>query len=361
MKSEFTQALTELVNSSLSFTDIRIELDSPVAIKAPQGWVKADIAAPTIDDISEILGAVESNWEEKFDNKEAINRPWVMGDWRIRINAFRLAGGGNMAIVLRRIKNTPPDIREVGLPGVTRVMLTAAKGLILISGSTRSGKTTSAAAMLDAINKARPAHIITIEDPIEYVHQPIRSVISQREVGCDTTSFNAGLEDALRQCPDVILVGEIRNRETAETTLLASESGHLVIGTLHANSAIGATQKMLAWFNDNERAAKAQTLAANLIGVVHQVLLPLKSGDGYALATEIMNNSEQDFSPLIGNVSVEKLQNAMESESTRKGSITLAESLADLANRDVVPQVEVIRAAAGSGTTQEKLKSLLKM
>ena len=358
MERNFIAEVLNLVSSSKPFTDMRLEEDSPVVVRMPDGWVVEDeIFSPTRDDIAQVLQEIDPDWEDSIRDG-AINRPLNLSGWRLRVNAYLGYAGEKIMMSIRRIPLTAPTIKSVGLPPVVRLMLSAPRGLILISGATRSGKSTTAAAMIDEINNTRRAHIITIEDPIEYIFQSRKSVFSQREVGVDTASFNAGLEDAMRQCPDVILVGEIRNRETAETALLAGESGHLVIGTLHANTAIGATQKLLSWFNDNERNSKVQSLAGSLVGVVNQILLPKIDKDGYALATEVINNSEQDFSSMLNDPV--KMASSLERPETRKGSVSMAESMADLANRGVISGADAMRAVTGLPGVQEKLKALLK-
>lgn len=354
---DFITELTNLVNQPGPFTDIRLEQDAPVAIRMPSGWTEVpDIFPPMVDDLSRVLTAIDTNWEEKIEHA-SINRPYELMGWRLRINAYLAGGGEKLMMSIRRIPRVPPTLKSVGLPPIVRVMLSAPRGLILISGATRSGKSTSAAAMIDTINEARAAHVITIEDPIEYVFQKKKAVFSQREVGVDTVSFDRGLEDAMRQCPDVILVGEIRNRETAETALLAGESGHLVIGTMHANTGIGAVQKLLGWFNDNERNSKIQSLAGSLVGVVNQLLLPKADGSGYALAAEILNNYEQDFSGAIGDTA--KMQSVLE-RPDRKGSVLLAESVAELVNSGSVNKSDAVRSVVGMANVQEKLRQLLK-
>lgn len=353
---DFIADLTSLVYSKSPFTDIRLEQDAPVAVRMPAGWMEVEsIQPPSVDDLSRLLANIEGDWEEEI-KKAAISRPFDLSEWRLRINAY-LAGRGHLAMAIRRIPHTPPNLKAVGLPAIVRIMLSASRGLLLITGATRSGKSTSAAAMIEVINESRSAHIVTIEDPIEYVFKNKRAIFSQREVGVDTPSFEIGLEDAMRQCPDVILVGEIRNRETAEIALLAGESGHLVIGTMHANTGVGSIQKILGWFNDNERNSKLQSLAGSLVGIVNQVLLPTADKSGYALATEILNNYEQDFSAVLGDP--QKMQSIMD-RPDKKGSIHIAESLADLVNNGAVETSDAVKALAGMSNAQQKLRQLLK-
>jgi twitching motility protein PilT len=187
--------------------------------------------------------------------------------------------------------------------------------LILVSGATGSGKSTTLAALVNAINVTRSSHIITIEDPIEYLFEPEMSVFSQREVGVDVPSFKVGVKNALRQRPDVIAIGEIVDRETAETALIASDSGHLVLGTIHANSAISTIHKLLSFFDSQELENKKRILAGSLLGIVSQVLLPSSSGDGLVLASELLLNHSQRFSRNLFEPQV--LQNELESRADK--------------------------------------------
>ncbi len=357
-KRDFISELTHLFDSTLPFTDIRLEQDAPIMVRLPDGWAEfQDVFPPSLQDLAQVMDVVEPNWEGMID-KMAINRPKDLAHWRLRICAYMACGGSRQMLSIRRISKTVPTLKSQGLPPAVRLMLSAPRGLILISGATRSGKSSTAAAMIEEINNSRKVHVVTAEDPIEYVFEPKKAVFSQREVGVDVGSFNEGLEDAMRQCPDVIMVGEIRNRETAETAMLAGESGHLVIGTVHANTAAGATQKMLSWFNDGERNAKVQSLAASLVGVVNQILLPKKDGSGYALATEIINNVDQDFTSVIGDPA--KLSAMLDRPDTRKSSVAMADSLADLVARNVIEGSAAMRAVTGLPNVQERLKVMLK-
>lgn len=353
--TEFLQVITNLANSTEPFSDIRLEEEVPIAVRMPDGWVTLeDYFPPTADELVELLKAIEVEWEELLP-LGAINRPYNLTDWRLRINACLAGGGMRRVISIRRIPRKPPTIRDTGLPPEVRLMLSVQRGLILISGATGSGKSTTAAALLDDFNENRANHIVTIEDPIEYLFERKKSIFTQREIGVDATSFNEGLREAMRQRPDVILVGEISDRDTAETALLAGESGHLVIGTVHASTAVGATQKVLSWFGDNERAAKQQALGASLVGVINQMLLPKKDGKGYFLAAELLNNYEQEFTQLIGD---QIKMTAMMAQS--KGSVPLAQSLKNAVAAEAVDKVAVMRATIGMPDVQDKLRNLLR-
>jgi twitching motility protein PilT len=178
-------------------------------------------------------------------------------------------------------------------------MVEATRGVIMVTGPTGSGKSTTIASMLDHINATRSAHIVTIEEPIEYRLQRKQSIISQKEVPTDTATFASGLREALRQKPDVLMVGEIRDLDTAETVLHAGESGHLVLATMHTNSAAGALARLLALFPAEQRDLRAAGLARSLVGVVFQSLVPGERDDAVVLAHEILFNHNQQLARFI--------------------------------------------------------------
>ena len=204
---------------------------------------------------------------------------------RCRLNLFRQQGGWSAAI--RLLNEHIPDLSELGLPKVVSDFPAYSQGLVLITGETGSGKSTTLAAILNRINRQEAKHILTLEDPIEYIYTPDRCVINQREVGKDTQSFAAGLRAALREDPDVILVGEMRDLETIETALTAAETGHLVFGTVHTNSAADSIDRMVDVFPAQRQQQIRLQLSMTLKAVLSQQLLP-KVGGGRVLACEVM-------------------------------------------------------------------------
>ena len=204
---------------------------------------------------------------------------------RCRLNLFRQQGGWSAAI--RLLNEHIPDLSELGLPKVVSDFPAYSQGLVLITGETGSGKSTTLAAILNRINRQEAKHILTLEDPIEYIYTPDRCVINQREVGKDTQSFAAGLRAALREDPDVILVGEMRDLETIETALTAAETGHLVFGTVHTNSAADSIDRMVDVFPAQRQQQIRLQLSMTLKAVLSQQLLP-RAGGGRVLACEVM-------------------------------------------------------------------------
>ena len=196
--------------------------------------------------------------------------PGHSGQLRFRVNAFRQRRGA--AMVLRRIPQRMPSLREIGAPAVLDGLARLHEGLVLVCGATGSGKSTTLAALVDAINRSRQAHIITVEDPVEFVHASQRSLVSQREIGVDAADFAIALRAALREDPDVILVGELRDLETIRLALAAAETGHLVLATLHSRDAVSALDRFVGVFSPGERDLVRSSLAASLAAVVCQRL-----------------------------------------------------------------------------------------
>ena len=208
------------------------------------------------------------------------------GVGRFRGNAYRARGSA--AVVLRHVREVVPSIDQLGLPDVVRDLATLETGLVLVAGPTGCGKSTTLAAMVDAINVARRCHILTIEDPIEYLHAEHMATLSQREVHTDTGSFASALRSGLRQDPDVILVGEIRDLETLRTALQAAETGHLVLASLHARTAPDAVHRMIDMFPVEEQRQARTTLAESLQGVVSQRLVQTAGGAGRVVVLEVL-------------------------------------------------------------------------
>jgi twitching motility protein PilT len=210
----------------------------------------------------------------------------VPGLARFRANAYRQKGG--VGLVVRQIPFAIPTLEELGLPKVVQTLAERPRGLVLVTGPTGSGKSTTLAAMVDRINRDRRGHILTVEDPIEFVHVHRGCIINQREVGADTRSFAAALKHALRQDPDVILVGEMRDLETIQAALTIAETGHLCLATLHTNSAPESVNRIIDVFPAHQQSQVRAQLAFVLEGVVTQTLLPRARGTGRAVASEVM-------------------------------------------------------------------------
>ena len=207
---------------------------------------------------------------------------------RFRVNVFRQRG--EVGMVVRHIKTDIPSIDSLGLPPILRDLIVRKRGLILIVGATGSGKTTTLASMIDYRNETTNGHILTLEDPIEFIHPHKKSVVDQREVGIDTLSFENGLKNAMRQAPDVILIGEVRDMEGMKNALAYAETGHLCLATLHANNANQALERVISFFPEDGRTGLLLGMSMNLVAIVSQRLIPGTQSKRVA-ATEVMINT----------------------------------------------------------------------
>lgn len=226
---------------------------------------------------------------------------------RFRVNIFRQRN--DMAMVIRSIKTELPDYKKLGLPEKLTELVMVKRGLIIFVGGTGSGKSTSLAALIDYRNKTHAGHIITIEDPIEFVHPHKMSIVNQREVGVDTDSYEDALENTLRQAPDVILIGEIRSRETMEHALAFAETGHLCLSTLHANNADQALDRIINFFPEDRHKQLFMDLSLNMQAIISQRLIPTVDG-GRAAAIEILTSSPR-MKDLIKGGKVDEIKEAM--------------------------------------------------
>jgi twitching motility protein PilU len=263
------------------------------------------------------------------------------GIGRFRVNCF--VQQGRVGMVLRTITTTIPKFEDLGLPPVLKDVVMNKRGLVIMVGGTGSGKSTSLAAMIGYRNHNSYGHIITIEDPVEYVHPHVNCLITQREVGVDTASWEAALHNTLRQAPDVILIGEIRSKETMEHAVAFAETGHLCMGTLHANSANQALDRIINFFPEERRAQLLMDLSLNLKALISQRLIPLKEGKGRAAAIEIMLNSPL-IADLIFKGEVHEIKEIMK-KSRELGMQTFDQALFDLYESGKISYEDALRNA----------------
>jgi twitching motility protein PilT len=256
----------------------------------------------------------------------------VAGRGRFRTNVFFQRG--SVGVVMRAIPNRIAPLSELGMPPVVAELAMKPRGLVLVTGSTGTGKSTTLAAMIDLINAERSLHIMTVEDPIEFMHSHRASVVNQREVGADTTSFSAALLHALRQDPDVILVGEMRDLETMSTALTAAETGHLVLATLHTHTAAGSIERIIDVFPPYQQHQVRVQLAETLQGVVSQQLLPTVDGRGRIPAVEVMIATPA-IRNLIRENKVPQIKSAMQAGG-KFGMQTMDKALSDLARSGMI-------------------------
>ncbi len=263
------------------------------------------------------------------------------GVGRFRVNAF--VQQANIGMVLRVITTTIPKFEDIGIPNVLKDVIMTKRGLAIMVGATGSGKSTSLAAMIGYRNENSYGHIITIEDPIEYTHPHKNCLITQREVGVDTMSWEHALKNTLRQAPDVILIGEIRERETMEHAIAFAETGHLCLATLHANSANQALDRIINFFPEERRPQLLMDLSLNLKAIISQRLIPLKEGKGRCPAVEIMLNSPL-ISDLIFKGEVHEIKEIMK-KSRELGMQTFDQALFDLYEAGKISYEDALRNA----------------
>jgi twitching motility protein PilT len=271
-------------------SDIHLKQGRPPMLRRDGAVSPMADAAPLMQaDLDACLRAITALEPQRYDHFRQVGDldiAYMSGDLpRFRVNAFRQRGA--ISFAFRVIPKVVPRFEDLGLPDGIRLLSEEHRGLVLVTGATGSGKTTTLAAMIDYINRSRQSHIVTIEDPIEILHPDHQSIVNQREIGLDTENFGQALRRALRQDPDTILIGELRDAETAQTALQAAESGHLVFSTLHTVDASETIGRLIEFFPDAKQQAIRSILAGVLRGIVSQRLLPALSG-GRVAAVEVM-------------------------------------------------------------------------
>jgi len=290
---------------------------------------------------------------EKFHQSQEVDLAYsIPGLGRFRCNVFQQRG--TIGLVLRVIPTRIKTIDELGLPAVLKHIATEERGLVLVTGTTGSGKSTSLAAIIDHINSTRAAHIMTIEDPIEYLHRDHHSIVNQREVSVDTQSFSHALRSALRQDPDVILVGEMRDHETVETALLAAETGHLVFSTLHTLDATETVNRIIAVFPPHQQRQVRIQLASVLKAVISQRLMPRADGQGRVPAVEIMVSTAFIRDGIVDKDKTSLIHGAIAAGTSQYGMQTFDQSIFGLYQQGFVTLEEALRWA--SNIDEFKLK-----
>ena len=335
-------------------SDLYLTADSPPLFRVDGATVPVEEKSWSATEVESVIRNVLSPVEsETFDRTNELNAARVVnGVGRFRLSVFRQRG--QVGLVARLIPIDFPDAAMLGLPDSLLDLIMQKRGLILITGATGSGKSTTLAALIAHRNAHTRGHILTIEDPIEFVHPHKGCVITQREVGVDTASFATGLKSALRQAPDVILIGEMRELETVEAAIHFAETGHLVLGTLHANNANQAVERLMNFFPNEAHAQMYQQLGLNLRGIVSQRLLPRASGPGRVAAIEVMMNSPR-IADLISKGEIVGLKVAIEANA-QDGSRSFDQALYDLFRRGEITLDEALRQADSANNLRIKIK-----
>jgi twitching motility protein PilU len=340
--SKFVNDLLRLMISR-NGSDLFLTADFPPAIKVDGKVTKVSPQPLTGQHTMALARAVMNDKQAaEFEKTKECNfaiSPQGIG--RFRCNAF--VQMGHIGLVFRVIPQTLPTVDQLGLPKVLKDVAMTKRGLVIMVGATGSGKSTSLAAMVDWRNEHSHGHIITIEDPVEFVHPHKNCIITQREVGIDTDGWEQALKNTLRQAPDVILMGEIRDRETMEHAVAFAETGHLCMATLHANSSNQALDRIINFFPEERRAQLLMDLSLNLKGIVSQRLLPREEGKGRIAAVEIMLNTPL-VSDMIFKGEVGELKELMK-RSRELGMQTFDQALFDLYEGRHVSYEDALRNA----------------
>lgn len=351
--TRFVHDLLKLMISK-NASDLFLTADFPPALKIDGKVTPVSNQALTAQHTKELARSLMNDRQgEEFESKRecnfAINPP---GIGRFRCNAF--VQQGRVGVVLRVITTTIPQFDGLGLPSVLKDVAMTKRGLVIFVGGTGSGKSTSLASMIGHRNNNSHGHIITIEDPIEYVHEHKGCIITQREVGVDTDSWQSALKNTLRQAPDVILIGEIRERETMDFGIAFAETGHLCMSTLHANSANQALDRIINFFPEERRQQLLMDLSLNLKAIVSQRLIPHISGKGRVAAVEVLLNSPL-ISDLIFKGDVHEIKEIM-SKSRELGMQTFDQSIFDLYEDGKITYEDALRNADSVNDLRLKIK-----
>ena len=335
-------------------SDLFITAGFPPAIKIDGEVRPQSERALTAEQSAVLVRAIMNDRQTKeFDASKECNFAIAPpGIGRFRVSAF--VQQGNVGCVIRTINATIPSFEELDLPPILKEVVLSKRGLVLIVGGTGSGKSTTLAAMLGYRNEKTRGHIVTIEDPVEYVHPHRGCVVTQREVGVDTDSWHAALKNTLRQAPDVILIGEIRDRETMEYGIQFAETGHLVLATLHANSSNQALDRIINFFSEERREQLLMDMSLNIRALISQRLIPREGGSGRIAAMEIMLNSPL-IQDLIFRGEIAKIKEVM-GRSTRLGMNTFDQALFDLYEKGMISYEDALRNADSKNELRLRVK-----
>lgn len=349
---DFDQLLKLMVHKNGS--DLFITAGIPPSMKVNGQIAPVAKASLTPDQVKQIVyGIMNDEQRQTFESTRECNFALSRsGIGRFRVNVFQQRN--QVGMVLRKIETKIPTFTDLNLPPILADIAMTKRGIVLFVGGTGSGKSTSLAAMVDYRNKNSHGHIITIEDPIEYVHQHAGCIVTQREVGIDTDSFEDALVNTLRQAPDVILIGEIRHRETMEHAIAFAETGHLCLATLHANNANQAMDRIINFFPEDRRSQLLMDLSLNLKAVVAQRLIPRADGQGRRVAVEVMINTPF-VADLILKGEVHMLKEQMK-KGAQSGMRTFDQALYELYRGGHITMEEALRNADSANEVRLMIK-----
>jgi twitching motility protein PilT len=349
---ELEQLCRFAVDSQAS--DLFIKAEAPPALRVHGRIVPTDLPALTTDDTKRLAHSIMSEQQiEAFEGYHELDLAFTLADVaRFRCNVY--IQRGSYAMVLRIVPLEIKQIDELGLPKVLEDMVKPKQGLVLVTGPTGCGKSTTLAAMVDLINRTRYCNIVTIEDPIEFVHDDKQAVVSQREVGIDTESFYDAMKYVVRESPDVILIGEMRDAETMRVALTASETGHLVFSTVHTTSASDTVERIVSIFPPHEKSQICLRLSTSLLGIISQKLVPRADGTGRVPAVEVMINTPT-VAKLIEEGRASQIYSAM-NEGGYWGMQTMNQSLVKYWRAGVISEEDALTFAGNLTELKQMLR-----
>lgn len=333
-------------------SDLHLQVHQPPTLRISGAMVPVEGPKLTAQDTENLMKAITSTaHQEQLKTEGGADFGFAYESAaRFRVSVFRAKGA--VGIVLRQIPNDLFSLTQIGLPDSIKELISRPRGLILVTGPTGSGKSTTLASMIDWINRNRDGHIVTVEDPIEYFHEHKNCIVTQREVGIDVTSFADAIRGALRQDPDVILVGEMRDLETIEAAVAAAETGHLVFATLHTTGAARTVDRIVDAFPANMKDQIRTQLASSIVAVISQVLCR-KIGGGRVASLEIMVTTTS-IAQLIRDNKTFRISSDIQTGGSR-GMITLDAHLLSLYNRELITAEEALSKSQDAAAVREKL------
>jgi twitching motility protein PilT len=339
-------------------SDLHLKAGTPPVVRVDGVLYTLDEPAPSAQDLREVTNQLLNDEQRLyFSTHNEIDFAFgVSGLARFRANIFMQRG--TVAVALRHVPVEVPTIEDLHLPSAVRELAFAPRGLVLVTGRTGSGKSTTLAAMVDCINKTTTRNVITVEDPIEFLHRDRMSFIHQREVGLDTRSFSDGLRYVLRQDPDIILVGEIRDLETMGTALMAADTGHLVLSTLHTTDVVQTLARIISFYPPHQHEEIRLSISANLKAVVSQRLIPRKDGAGRVPGVEVMVSTPTIREYILQPEKTPLIHSAVAEGVTQYGMQTFDQSVMQLLRDGLITEEEALKNCNNPNELALKLKGI---
>ncbi|HKQ57670.1 MAG TPA: type IV pilus twitching motility protein PilT [Candidatus Eisenbacteria bacterium] len=339
-------------------SDLHLKAGTAPVVRVDGILYTLDDPAPSAQDLRDVSHQLLNDEQRLyFSTHNEIDFAFgVSGLARFRANIFMQRG--TPALALRHVPVEVPSIEDLMLPPAVKELAFSPRGLILVTGRTGSGKSTTLAAMIDGINKTTTRNVITVEDPIEFLHRDRMSFIHQREVGLDTRSFHDGLKYVLRQDPDIILVGEIRDLETMSTALMAADTGHLVLSTLHTTDVVQTLQRIISFYPPHQHAEIRMGIASNLRAVISQRLIPRRDGAGRVPAVEIMMSTPTIRELILDPAKTPLIHSAVGEGVTQYGMQTFDQSVLGLLRDDIITEEEALKNCNNPNELSLKLKGI---